>query len=107
MKIIILGKNKTGKSTLAGIIKSLLKDSEVYEAGSWVRREFKELGLDTDDQYKNRITEFACNKLKHNPAYSVERYYDWLLTNQSKHEIIFFIGNFIPFYFSYLRTRNS
>lgn len=84
MQLFILGKTKSGKSTLARTMDAL--GFNIYEAGAWARREFKEQypDLELDEMspvFKERLTRFAQDKLKQNPYYSLEQYEHYKLNH--------------------------
>ena len=65
MQIFILGKTKSGKSSLAAKLKTC--DFEIYEAGSWARNEFSKINKDVSDEmsiiFKNNLTNYALSIL--------------------------------------------
>lgn len=80
MQIFILGKTKSGKSTLAHICKE--NDFTIYEAGAWARKEFDTLNTGSKDEFsvefKENLTNYALGKLKEDSYYSVKKYEEFL-----------------------------
>lgn len=95
MHIFILGKTKTGKSTIANLIKS--KGFVTYEAGSWARQEFASLHPGPTDefssQFKEHLTQYALSKLKADPYYSVRQYEAFIKKNPGDNYLIVGVRN--------------
>lgn len=85
MQIFLLGKTKTGKTTLAHLILSKMAGVALYEAGAWARREFSEVSCEAVNElcpiYKSELTGYALGKLAQNPYYSLEQFERWKSTN--------------------------
>lgn len=90
MQIFILGKTKSGKSSLAAKLKTC--DFEIYEAGSWARNEFSKINKDVSDEmsiiFKNNLTNYALSILKTNPLYSFEKYIEFRNNNKNLKNIV-------------------
>lgn len=95
MQVFILGKTKSGKSTLANICQE--QGYVIYEAGSWARKEFDVINLASCDEfsseYKENLTNYALNKLKEDNYYSVKKYESFLLENTCDKKLIVGVRN--------------
>lgn len=90
MQVFILGKTKTGKSTLAKIVEEF--NYTIYEAGAWARQEFSKINTGSTDEFsvefKENLTQYALNKLKEDSYYSVKKYEEFLTKNKEKKLIV-------------------
>lgn len=90
MQVFILGKTKTGKSTLAKIVKEF--NYTIYEAGSWAREEFSTINTGSTDEFsqefKENLTQYALSKLKEDSYYSVKKYEKFIKENEGKKLIV-------------------
>lgn len=98
MQIFLLGKTKTGKTTLSNQIISLIGENNinVYEAGSWARREFKALYGEQDDfsqDFHENLTQYALTKLKSDPLYSFKQFLEWNKINTHQNTLIVGVRN--------------
>ena len=97
MQIFVLGKTKTGKTTLSKQLQTLLKP-QIYEAGSWARQEFiaafpEKQGNEFSNEFKNDLTQYALDKLKANPYHSVQKYEAWKKTHRGLVTVIIGVRN--------------
>jgi len=96
MQIFVLGKTKTGKSTLSQILQQN-KDIPIYEAGAWARQEFSLRDSRIQDefspQFKEDLTQYALDILAHNPHHSFEQYQKWKSKNHCPNVIISGVRN--------------
>lgn len=81
MQLFILGKTKSGKSTLARTLTNL--GFNIYEAGAWAQDAYKEHYPDLtpdefDPVFKEQLTQLAQSYLKQNPYHSLEQYQAYL-----------------------------
>lgn len=90
MQVFILGKTKTGKSTLAKIVKEF--NYTIYEAGSWAREEFSKINTGEKDEFsaefKENLTQYALSKLKEDSYYSLKKYEKFLLNGVDRKLIV-------------------
>lgn len=97
MQLFLLGQTKTGKTTLANIIHQHLstKNYTQYEAGSWAREEYPKISEDDEfsQTYRNNLTQYALNKLREDPSYSLNKYKTWLKKTQCENIIISGVRN--------------
>lgn len=96
MQIFLVGKTKTGKSTLASTIQKGFPDAVIYEAGSWVRSEFAQLHgsfNEFDPVFKEQLTAYALAKLSNDHYYSLKQYESFLKNNRADIVIIAGVRN--------------
>lgn len=95
MQVFILGKTKSGKSTLANICQE--QGYIIYEAGSWARKEFDLINTGSHDEFssefKENLTAYALTKLKEDSYYSVKKYEQFLLENKHDKKLIVGVRN--------------
>lgn len=95
MQIFILGKTKSGKSTLASICQQ--EGYTIYEAGSWARKEFELINTGAKDEYssefKENLTRYALSKLKEDSYYSVKQYERFLTEKNLDKKLIVGVRN--------------
>lgn len=95
MQIFILGKTKSGKSTLAQIFEK--HDYVTYEAGAWAREEFDQINSGSNEEFssefKENLTNYALGKLKEDCYYSVKKYEKFLTTTDKKNKVIIGVRN--------------
>lgn len=94
MQIFLMGKTKTGKTTISELLQKEYPQSKIYEAGAWARKEFQLFYCKDSDEFsnefKNKLTEFALKKLSEDSLYSFKQYQNWKTNNKS--EITFISG---------------
>lgn len=87
MQIFLMGKTKTGKTTISELLQKKYPQSKVYEAGAWARKEFQSFYFEASDEFsnefKNKLTEFALKKLREDSLYSFKQYESWKANNKS------------------------
>lgn len=90
MQVFVLGRTKTGKSTLAKLVKEF--GYTVYEAGSWAREEFSKINKGSTDEFsqefKENLTHYALSKLREDSYYSVKQYEKFIQENEGKRVIV-------------------
>ena len=94
MQIFILGKSKSGKTTLSQ--KFLAKQCAIYEAGAWARKEYSQLKnhvKETDKAYREKLTEYALSQLQKDNQYSIKQYDLFLKQCQNNIKVIVGIRN--------------
>lgn len=95
MQLFILGKTKSGKSTLASHLEKY--NFITYEAGSWARKEFaQQCNVAYDEfspEYKEQLTAFAMNKLKDDAYYSIKQYESFIQANDTANKLIVGVRN--------------
>lgn len=112
MQIFLLGKTKTGKTTLSNQIISLIGENNinVYEAGSWARSEFKAIYGEQDDfsqEFHEKLTQYALSKLKEDPLYSFKQFLEWNKTNTNTNTLIIGVRNPDDFIQISLQSNNN
>lgn len=95
MQVFILGKTKSGKSTLANICKQ--EGYVIYEAGNWARKEFELVNTGATDEFstdfKENLTCYAIGKLKEDSYYSVKQYEKFLNAQKVDKKLIVGVRN--------------
>lgn len=95
MQVFIIGKTKSGKSTLANLF--LDKGYVIYEAGSWARKEFEMINECSTDEFSNdfkeNLTNYALSKLKEDCYYSVKQYEKFLSEKKIHKKLIVGVRN--------------
>ena len=95
MQVFILGKTKSGKSTLAHICEQ--HGYTTYEAGSWARKEFELINTGSRDEFsvefKENLTNYALGKLKEDNYYSVKKYESFLTEKNVDKKLIVGVRN--------------
>lgn len=95
MQVFILGKTKSGKSTLAHICEQ--QGYTIYEAGSWARKEFELINTGSRDEFsvefKENLTNYALGKLKEDNYYSVKKYESFLNEKNDDKKLIVGVRN--------------
>lgn len=95
MQIFILGKTKSGKTTLANICQE--QGYTVYEAGSWARTEFDLINICSKDEFssefKENLTNYALGKLKEDSYYSLKKYESFLHENKVEKKLVVGVRN--------------
>lgn len=76
MQIFVIGKTKSGKSSLAKELESV--GYKTYEAGSWAREEFSKVNKGSSEElsveFKENLTSYAMSKLANDFLYSFKKY---------------------------------
>lgn len=97
MQIFLMGKTKTGKTTISQLLKKEYSQSQIYEAGAWAREEFQLFYRENFDEYsndfKNKLTEFALQKLRKDSLYSFKKYKEWKMNNKNQITLISGVRN--------------
>lgn len=95
MQLFILGKTKTGKTTLSNLFQK--EGYQIYEAGSWARKEFELINKGTKDEFsfefKENLTNYALSKLKEDNYYSVKQYEKFLNLQKVDKKLIVGVRN--------------
>lgn len=95
MQIFILGKTKSGKSTLASHLEKYNFVS--YEAGAWARKEFAQIASVSYDEYsaeyKDKLTAYAMSKLREDSYYSLKQYELFLKQYSNANSLIIGVRN--------------
>lgn len=93
--MFILGKTKSGKSTLANICQE--QGYTIYEAGSWARQEFDVINTGSKDEFssefKENLTNYALDKLKTDCYYSLKKYEQFVVENVCEKKLIVGVRN--------------
>lgn len=86
MQVFVIGKTKSGKSSLAHWLQEA--GFSIYEAGAWARREFAQVNTGSSEEesyeFKENLTQFAMSKLKEDPNYSLKNYERFRQYNNEK-----------------------
>ncbi len=94
MQIFILGKSKSGKTTLSQ--KFLTKQCVIYEAGAWARKEYSQQKNhleELDSAYRLSLTNYALSQLQKDNQYSIKQYDMFLSQCQCDVKIIVGVRN--------------
>lgn len=98
MNVFILGRTKTGKSTLAkALLKSLETakvDCALYEAGAWARKGFAKteeamkFNDELDPAFKEALTAYAKQMLTRDTQHSFKAYQSWCKESGAEIQVI-------------------